>query len=539
MQTPFGGDGACVAAALLCEAHESSDGLLLDDESMDAEWVKLLVSLSNLSQLYRLQHARWDAEGESLWGGGSFDPDGEDTPEAAPLVYADGDDEHRLFAHRLPSTHADNLQHMLVAIASDFRALPLLLVRRLRALRDEIATAAAAEPDAAEKPSSLARDALDVLAPLAERFGLYKLKSDLEDAAFERLAPATRRRILGHLDVRRDERHVVLEDVSMRLRRLLKEDDVLQNGVASLRVSVREKEPYSVWRKQHVAKKRRTADDGEALDEGATPLDTIAFRVVLDPDAPAEAEALCYHALKLVQQTWQPIKDRTKDYVANPKPNGYQSIHTTSLMRLHGQTYPFEVQIRTRSMHLVAEFGSAAHALYSKGKDEDVKDGAAAAAAAPALAEVAPVSGFAWPTVPGVSRAAPAVSLEAMQLQAADDSLWSRRLDVRLKRRHADGHDSALGASLGASLGAKLRSERVFVLARGGRVLTVASQSDAFDVRRALMNDLEMDAGRRGAGYAAQHRNYGGHLAINGRRVEWLQSLETKLLNGDEISWSS
>jgi (p)ppGpp synthase/HD superfamily hydrolase len=339
------------------------------------------------------------------------------------------------------------------------------------------------------------------------------------------------------LDVRRDERHVVLEDVSMRLRRLLKEDDVLQNGVASLRVSVREKEPYSVWRKQHMQKKRRTADD-EAVDEGATPLDTIAFRVVLDPESPAEAEALCYHALKLVQQTWQPIKDRTKDYVANPKPNGYQSIHTTSLMRLHGQTYPFEVQIRTRSMHLVAEFGSAAHALYSKGKDEDVKGGAAAPAA-PKLAAAPPVSGFAWPTVPGKAPAAHHLDLEALNLQEADDSLWSRRLDARIKRRHADGHDSALGASLGASLGAKLRSERVFVLARGGRVLTVASQSTPFDVRRALMNDLEMDAGRRGAGYAAQHRNSGGHLAINGRRVEWLQSLETKLLTGDEISWTS
>ncbi|KAH8066639.1 hypothetical protein JL722_1092 [Aureococcus anophagefferens] len=334
---------------------------------------------------------------------------------------------------------ADVAGDMLVAVAGDFRALPLLLVRHLEKLHEECGSAAAAREasllEAASehikatvpnvKPSTRGRDALDVLAPLADRFGLNQLKNDLEDAAFERLAPATRSQILKALDRKRDDRSVVRGDVSARLRRLMVEDDVLMNAVESLRVSTREKEPYSA--------------------------------------------------------AWQPLQNRTKDYVARPKANGYQSLHTTVLMRLHGASYPFEVQIRTRDMHLVAEFGSAAHALYS--------------GARPAPVPVAPPP-------PREEEAAVEVPGEPLEGEA---------------------ESSAIGARLGKSMGDRLRAERIFVLASGGRVLTVGANDNAVDVRKALLRDLEHDAGEgalvTGGGLWLDDERARGHLEINGKRL--------------------
>ena len=523
-RTPFGGDADMVAAALLCEAHEALDGLRLEEirASVGPEAAGLVRCLNNLSQLYRLQRARWDAEGDELW---RCDQD----------VRHDFADDELLYTCRLPSSHAKNLRQMLVAVAGDFRALPLLLVRHLEKLHEECGSAAAAREasllEAASehikatvpnvKPSTRARDALDVLAPLADRFGLNQLKNDLEDAAFERLAPATRSQILKALDRKRDDRSVVRGDVSARLRRLMVEDDVLMNAVESLRVSTREKEPYSVWRKQRKLRARAEANvevDGFSTvvdpsgDEVLYPLDTIALRIVLDPtalapDASAAAkatrvaagEALCYHALNLVQAAWQPLQNRTKDYVARPKANGYQSLHTTVLMRLHGASYPFEVQIRTRDMHLVAEFGSAAHALYS--------------GARPAPVPVAPP---------------PPVEEEAA-------------VEVPGEPLEGEAESSAIGARLGKSMGDRLRAERIFVLASGGRVLTVGANDNAVDVRKALLRDLEHDAADgalvTGGGLWLDDERARGHLEINGKRLEWLQSLSTKLLNGDEVRW--
>ncbi|KAH8094348.1 hypothetical protein JL720_4345 [Aureococcus anophagefferens] len=223
--------------------------------------------------LYRLQRARWDAEGDELW---RCDQD----------VRHDFADDELLYTCRLPSSHAKNLRQMLVAVAGDFRALPLLLVRHLEKLHEECGSAAAAREasllEAASEhikatvpnvtPSTRARDALDVLAPLADRFGLNQLKNDLEDAAFERLAPATRSQILKALDRKRDDRSVVRGDVSARLRRLMVEDDVLMNAVESLRVSTREKEPYSVWRKQRKLRARAEAN-----------VEVDGFSTVVDP----------------------------------------------------------------------------------------------------------------------------------------------------------------------------------------------------------------------------------------------------------------
>ena len=91
------------------------------------------------------------------------------------------------------------------------------------------------------------------------------------------------------------------------------------------------------------------------------PPDVVACRVVLDPLDKKDDWALCYHVLDRVRKVWRSNENRTKDYIAHPKLNGYRSLHATAKTRLHGAVYDFEVQIRTRDMHLVAEFGSAAH----------------------------------------------------------------------------------------------------------------------------------------------------------------------------------
>ncbi len=353
----------------------------------------------------------------------------------------------------------------------------MLLARHLEALHEECAERRDAEEarrlerlaggvveELGDAPSSLARDALDVLAPLADRFGLNQLKTDLEDAAFERLAPKARRRICAALESQRSERDVVLEDVTRRLKRNLYEDDVVMNGVSSLRVYAREKAPFSIWRKQ----RRLGATNGEVK----MPPDVVACRVVLDPLDKKDDSALCYHVLDRVRRVWRSNENRTKDYIANPKLNGYRSLHATAKTRLHGAVYDFEVQIRTRDMHLVAEFGSAAHSLYIDGNSDRM--------------------------VPSFS--------------PGNETRTSR-----------------LGAKAGRALGDALRSERVFVVAEGGRVLTLGSSAKTCEARGALLEDLRRDEAEF---------DVNGPVEVNGRRPDWIESLDTPLNNGDEVRWA-
>lgn len=470
-RTPFGADPAVVAAALLCDAFEDQYGdyrgaetLYYDaiSEGLGAESADLSRDLANLATLCQLQRARWGTG--DVWG---------DSGRGRVTGFGD-DDDVLLRTCRLPRSHAQNLQEMLVAVAGDFRSIPLLLARHLEALHEECAERRDAEEaneldrlaggtnDAlGDEPSALARDALDVLAPLADRFGLNQLKTDLEDAAFERLAPRARHRIIEALEDQRSERDLVLEDVTRRLKRNLYEDDSVINRVATLRVYAREKAPYSIWRKQ-----RRHFRDVRF------PPDVVACRVVLEPLEKKDGVALCYHVLDKVRKAWRSDANRTKDYIASPKLNGYRSLHATAQTRLHGVGYDFEVQIRTRAMHLVAEFGSAAHALYADGTSDRL------------------VPQFA----PG--------------------------LETRSSR---------LGAKAGRALGDALRSERVFVVADGGRVLTLGSSAKTCEARDALLEDLRRDD--------VDAVELEGPVEVNGRQPGWIESLDTPLANGDEVRW--
>lgn len=252
---------------------------------------------------------------------------------------------------------AENLRQMLLAMVSDVRIILVKLADRLHNMR----TLTSMPPP---KQQRIARETLEIFAPLAHRLGINHIKSELEDLAFSYLEPERYRQLQRQVRMRHNERETyVRESIDMLATRLAAEG--LRYDLAG-----RSKHLYSIHRKMQ--------RDGKHLDQI---FDLMAIRVILDtPGAPSgeagapfdltgdETEkAACYRALGIVHSLWTPIPGRFKDYVAVPKPNGYQSLHTT-VIGLLGQ--PIEVQIRTRRMHEVAEFGVAAHWAYKQGIDE-------------------------------------------------------------------------------------------------------------------------------------------------------------------------
>ncbi len=236
---------------------------------------------------------------------------------------------------------AENFRKMLVAMSKDIRILLIKLVDRLHNMRtihflnDE-------------KARRVAQETLDIYVPLAHRLGIYWMKRELEEAAFRALhaeAAAELERIVAG---RKQEREVYVEEVKQTLSAKL-----AQAGLAGEAMG-RVKELSSI----HAKMERQ----GVSLDKI---YDLIAFRIILDADAGA-----VYHALGLVHATWPPVPGRFKDYVALPKPNAYQSLHTT-VIGPYGER--MEIQIRTRAMHELAELGIAAHWRY-KGHGGDARD---------------------------------------------------------------------------------------------------------------------------------------------------------------------
>ena len=239
---------------------------------------------------------------------------------------------------------AENLRQMLLAMVGDVRIILVKLADRLHNMR----TLAAMPP---AKQQRIARETLEIFAPLAHRLGINHVKNELEDLSFSYLEPDRHQQLARQVRMRSAEReayvHASIEALGVRLR------------VEGLRFELagRSKHLYSIHRKM--------LRDGKNLDQI---FDLMAIRVILDTNGGDEDEkAGCYRALGIVHSLWTPIPGRFKDYVAVPKPNGYQSLHTT-VIGLQGQ--PIEVQIRSRRMHEVAEFGVAAHWAYKQGIDD-------------------------------------------------------------------------------------------------------------------------------------------------------------------------
>jgi (p)ppGpp synthase/HD superfamily hydrolase len=205
-----------------------------------------------------------------------------------------------------------------------------------------------------EKQIKISRETLDVFAPLAHRMGIWQFKAELEDTSFKYLYPVEYKRLNRRLRQHQKYFRDLLDRSKDHLQRRLNVDPTLMQQAAKVEVSGRTKELYSLWLKMETKKEHRLEDI----------MDVIGLRVVITPKIPEEDDGvndsdrgvwLCYHVLGLVQHLYgfQPVPTKVKDYISFPKPNGYQSLHTALIV--DGQS--IEVQIRTKMMHRVAEFG--------------------------------------------------------------------------------------------------------------------------------------------------------------------------------------
>ena len=241
------------------------------------------------------------------------------------------------------ATQAENLRKMLVAMAEDLRVVFIKLADRLHNMR----TLSALPPDRQLKN---AQETMDIFAPLAHRLGIWELKWQLEDLSFQYLNPKEYQSIARLINVRRNQRETFIERAIGRL-----QEEFDKQGLAA-EITGRAKHIYSVYQK-----KERYAAVGRHFDEI---YDLLALRVSVNtiPE--------CYTAVGIIHSIWHPLPEAFDDYIANPKPNGYQAIHTA--VRAFGTT-PIEVQIRTWEMHRVAEYGVAAHWRYKEGQGADMK----------------------------------------------------------------------------------------------------------------------------------------------------------------------
>lgn len=225
------------------------------------------------------------------------------------------------------------LRKMLLAFAHDLRVVLLHLASVLQTLRWVTS-------QRIETHTSWAQDILDVDAALANRLGIWQLKWEMEDLAFRCLAPDTYKQIAQLLDSKRIEREEFIAQIMQSL------NAELQAAGIKADVQGRPKHIYSIWKKMQ----------GKAIDF-AQLYDVRAFRILV------EDVKDCYAALGIVHHVWQPIPKEFDDYIARPKPNGYQSLHTVVMDADH---IAFEVQVRTQEMHKQAEYGVAAHWRYKE-----------------------------------------------------------------------------------------------------------------------------------------------------------------------------
>ncbi|WP_338501959.1 bifunctional (p)ppGpp synthetase/guanosine-3',5'-bis(diphosphate) 3'-pyrophosphohydrolase [Sphingomonas kaistensis] len=231
---------------------------------------------------------------------------------------------------------AENLRKFLLALSGDIRVLLVKLADRLHNMR----TLHHIQKE--DKRRRIARETMDIYAPLAERIGMYEIMNEMQTLAFRQLEPDAYASITRRLSQLHAEGGDIVSRIGLGLQLHLAD-----NGLEA-EVTGREKHPYSIWRKmaeRHISFEQLS--------------DVMAFRVIVDD------VDQCYRALGLIQRRWPMVPGRFKDFISTPKRNGYRSIHTSVI---HDSKMRIEVQIRTREMHLQAEKGLAAHWAYKEGK---------------------------------------------------------------------------------------------------------------------------------------------------------------------------
>ena len=233
----------------------------------------------------------------------------------------------------------ENLRKFFVSMAEDLRVLTIKLADRLH----NIETLKYVRPD---KQKRIALETLEIYAPLADRLSMGRLKGRLEDAAFQYAYPKEYAEVKNLLLEKKDAKEKYLIEVRDKLK-----DKIKEANIKNTKVDYRQKHLYSLWKKLQ----KYDMDIGKIYD-------IIAMRVMVDTVAD------CYHVLGIIHGEWTPVPNRIKDYIAMPKANGYQSLHTTIFTGTGGIV---EIQIRTHQMHENAENGIAAHFIY-KMKNSDI-----------------------------------------------------------------------------------------------------------------------------------------------------------------------
>ena len=232
---------------------------------------------------------------------------------------------------------AENFRKIFVAMAKDVRVIIIKLADRLHNMRSLNFLSY-------ERQQRMASETLDIYAPLAGRLGISQIKCELEDLCLKYLDPEAYDSLVLSIRERLSERKEFVNKIVEEIR------EIMDNDKVAGEVFGRPKHFYSIYKKMK--------NKGKTLDQI---YDLTAVRVIVDDISQ------CYTVLGRIHEKWKPIPGRIKDYIATPKPNKYQSLHTT-VMTKYGQ--PFEIQIRTEEMHRVAEFGIAAHWKYKEGRTE-------------------------------------------------------------------------------------------------------------------------------------------------------------------------
>ncbi len=232
---------------------------------------------------------------------------------------------------------AENVRKMVLAMITDVRVVLIKLADRLHNMK----TMEFLKP---EKRARISQETLDIYAPIAHRLGMGKLRSELEDLSFKNLHPEEYRKLSGEIESRRPELEANLEKIKETIRINLRE-----NEVPFIEIQGRVKRLFSLWKK---LKKRHLTIDQV--------YDLIAARIIT-----ANQRKNCYLALSVIHDIWTPVPERFKDWIAIPRDNLYQSLHTSVI---GGRGQAFEVQIRTEEMHHIAEEGVAAHWKYKESK---------------------------------------------------------------------------------------------------------------------------------------------------------------------------
>jgi len=236
---------------------------------------------------------------------------------------------------------AESVRKMLLAMVKDIRVVLVKLADRLHNMRTLSALSV-------ERQERIAQETLEIYAPIAHRLGMGKVRAELEDLGFQYTDPQAFHEILEAMESKRKANQGLLDEIRMAVEVKLRREGV------PVRIEARLKRPYSIWQKL----KRQKISIDQVYD-------LLAVRIITD------SVKNCYAALGTLHGDWHPIPGRIKDFIAIPRPNLYQSLHT-SVIGPGGQ--PFEVQIRTEEMHRIAEDGIAAHWKYKEGNKHAVQD---------------------------------------------------------------------------------------------------------------------------------------------------------------------